>query len=78
MGTVQGGLDQPQQGEHVAENKKPMVRIQLTADQKAQIQKATGKKADALELTAEELEERIAPMSPMTFTKPIDVSSPKL
>ena len=46
----------------MAENKKPVVRIQLTADQKAQIQKATGKKADALELTAEELEERIAPM----------------
>jgi hypothetical protein len=42
--------------------KKPMVRIELTSAQKSQIQEAIGKKADALELTAEELEERIAPL----------------
>jgi len=37
------------------------ISIKLTDAQKAQIKKATGKKADALELTVEELEERIAP-----------------
>jgi uncharacterized small protein (DUF1192 family) len=37
-------------------------RITLTAEQKEQVRKATGKEADALELSVEELEERIAPM----------------
>jgi len=41
---------------------KEPVRIKLTAGQKELIRKATGKKAEALELTAEELEQRIAPM----------------
>ena len=38
-------------------------RISLTPEQKEQVRKATGKEADTLELTAEELEERIAPMT---------------
>ncbi len=40
---------------------KEQVRIKLTPDQQAQIRKATGKSAEALELTVEELEQRIAP-----------------
>lgn len=42
---------------------KGQVRIELTADQKAQIRKVIGKNAEALELSIEELEERIAPVS---------------
>ena len=42
-------------------NEKEIVRIELTPDQKQQIQKETGKQLDAVELTASELEERIAP-----------------
>jgi hypothetical protein len=38
-------------------------RITLTPEQKEQVRKATGKEADTIELTAEELEERIAPMT---------------
>ncbi len=40
---------------------KEPVRTKLTDDQKAQIRKETGKDADAVELSVEELEERIAP-----------------
>jgi len=39
------------------------IRIELTPEQKAQIEKATGKKGEALEMTVQELEERIAPIS---------------
>jgi hypothetical protein len=42
-------------------NPKEPVRIKLTTEQKEMIWKATGMKAEALELTAEELEQRIAP-----------------
>lgn len=41
---------------------KEPIRIKLTPEQREVVRKATGKNADALELTAEELEERIAPM----------------
>ena len=37
-------------------------RIQLTPEQKSQVKNATGKEAEAVELSVEELEERIAPM----------------
>ena len=40
---------------------KEIVRIELTAEQKQLIKKETGKDAEAVELTAHELEERIAP-----------------
>jgi hypothetical protein len=40
---------------------KEQVRIQLTPEQKAQVRTATGKEAEAVELSVEELEERIAP-----------------
>lgn len=39
------------------------IRMTLTPEQKEQIRRATGKEADTLELTVEELEERIAPMT---------------
>ena len=39
-----------------------IVRIELTPEQKQLVKKETGKDADAIELTAHELEERIAPM----------------
>ncbi len=44
----------------MAEDKKHL-RITLTPDQKAQVQNATGKSAEAIELSVEELEQRIAP-----------------
>ncbi len=37
------------------------IRIKLTPEQSDLVKKATGKKADALELSVNELEERIAP-----------------
>ena len=47
-------------------DQKKHVRIDLTAEQKTQIEQATGKSAEAIELSVEELEQRIAPrmMSP--------------
>lgn len=44
----------------MASPKKP-VRIELTDEQRAQLKNATGKNAEALEFSVEELEERIAP-----------------
>lgn len=37
------------------------ITVQLTKEQKAQLKQATGKDAEAIELSVEELEERIAP-----------------
>jgi len=37
-------------------------RMTLTPEQKDQVRKATGKEAEVIELSVEELEERIAPM----------------
>lgn len=45
------------------------VRIELTEEQKKQIQEETGKEAKAIELTAEELEERVSPMRPPAFER---------
>jgi hypothetical protein len=41
---------------------RPNIRITLTPEQKEEVRKATGKEANAVELSVEELEERIAPM----------------
>lgn len=51
----------------MTENSKHL-RIELTPDQKSQIAAATGKQAEAIELSVEELEQRIAPrhMGPPT------------
>jgi hypothetical protein len=43
-------------------------RITLTPEQKEEVRKATGKDAAAIELSVEELEERIAPS---VVTRPI-------
>lgn len=40
---------------------KDQIRIELTPEQKSQVLKATGKDAEAVELSVEELEDRIAP-----------------
>lgn len=41
--------------------KKGPIRIELTEEQKKQIFEACGKDASAIELTVEELEERVSP-----------------
>ncbi len=43
------------------------VRIKLTPEQQAEVRKATGKSAEALELTVQELEQRIAPALTVNF-----------
>jgi len=45
------------------EDRKNQFRIELTPDQKNQVRHATGKDAEAVELSVEVLEERIAPSS---------------
>ena len=42
--------------------KQETFRLALTKEQKEAIRKATGKDAEALELSVEELEDRIAPL----------------
>lgn len=42
-------------------NAKQVVRLELTEAQRDQLKRSTGRDAEALELTATELEERIAP-----------------
>ena len=41
---------------------KEQIRIELTPEQKSSIRTATGKDAEAVEFSVEELEARIAPM----------------
>lgn len=45
----------------MSQNDKNIVRIDLTAEQKAQVKGVTGTDAESVELSVEELEERIAP-----------------
>jgi len=40
----------------------PRIRIELTTDQKKQIKDASGEDVTVLEFTAQELEDRIAPL----------------
>lgn len=42
-------------------DQKKTVKFVLSPEQKAEIEKSTGKVVDSIELTAEELEQRIAP-----------------
>jgi len=44
-----------------AQNENEIVRIDLTQAQKDRVKAVTGKDAEAIELTAQELEQRIAP-----------------
>jgi hypothetical protein len=46
----------------MTDKKKTPVRIVLTEEQRKQIQSETGRDAEAVEFTTEELEERIAPV----------------
>lgn len=48
-------------------DEKKHLRINLTDEQKAQIRNATGKTAEAIELSVEELEQRIAPRTLEVF-----------
>jgi hypothetical protein len=43
-------------------DKNDIIRIDLTPEQKQQVKVATEKSADAIELTVQELEARIAPL----------------
>ena len=43
------------------DSSKGQIRIELTPEQKAKVRSVTGKDAEAVELSVEELEERIAP-----------------
>jgi hypothetical protein len=43
------------------------IRIELTDEQKEKIREATGKDASAIELTAEELEDRVSPRTMRKF-----------
>jgi hypothetical protein len=45
----------------MSDSEKDIVRIDLTDEQKDQIKAATEKSAEAIELTVQELESRIAP-----------------
>jgi hypothetical protein len=45
------------------DSSKGQIRIELTPEQKNAVRNATGKEAEAVELSIEELEERIAPRS---------------
>ena len=45
------------------EKPKTRIRIELTAEQKKRIKEASGEDVQAIELTAQELEDRIAPIS---------------
>ena len=45
----------------MSDNKEDIVRIDLTEEQKQQVKAVTEKTADAIELTVQELESRIAP-----------------
>lgn len=47
----------------MTDKKKNPVRIVLTEEQRKKIQQETGRDAAAIEFTAEELEDRIAPVS---------------
>ena len=49
---------------------KEPVRINLTEDQKAQIRSQTGKDAEAVEFSVEELEDRIAPTQKVVPLRP--------
>jgi hypothetical protein len=64
-------LDSPNpHEERTMVNKSEPVRLKLTPEQQEEIRRATGKNAEFLELSVQELEERIAPMTAAGF-KPV-------
>jgi DNA-binding MarR family transcriptional regulator len=46
----------------MSDEKRRSIRIELTAEQKKQIKEASGEEVSSLEFTAEQLEQRIAPI----------------
>lgn len=61
----------------MSDEQRRSIRIDLTSEQREQIKEALGKEVAALDLNAEELEQRIAP-SDFSFTHHVDTSSPNL
>jgi hypothetical protein len=53
-----------------------IVRLQLTPEQQARIKQATGHAAEALDLTVEELEERITPRIIGNHNEPLLTGAP--
>ena len=51
----------------MARKSRRTIRIELTESQKKQIREQTGEELESVELTVEELEQRIAPRSIGTF-----------
>ena len=58
-------------------NKRNSIRIELTTEQQQQVKEFSGRDISALELEAQELEQRIAPAE-FTITHYVDKSSPNL
>ena len=54
---------------------KEIVRIDLTTSQKEQVKARTGQNAEAIELTVQELEERIAPGQNLNHNETLLVDS---
>ena len=57
------------------QTEKEIVRIDLTTSQKEQVKAKTGQNAEAIELTVQELEERIAPGQNMNHNETLLVDS---
>ncbi len=50
-----------------SKDQKKSIRIELTDEQRQKIREATGKDASSLELSAQELEDRVAPFDTRLF-----------
>jgi hypothetical protein len=59
---------EPSNLEHTMSNPKANIRLTLTPEQKEMVKNQTGKSAEAVEFSVQELEERIAP----TTAVPLD------
>ena len=57
------------------QTEKEIVRIDLTSSQKEQVKARTGQNAEAIELTVQELEERIAPGQNLNHNETLLVDS---
>ena len=57
------------------QTEKEIIRIDLTTSQKEQVKAKTGQNAEAIELTVQELEERIAPGQNLNHNETLLVDS---
>ncbi len=55
-----------------------IVRIDLTPEQRAQVKDRIGRDAEAIELTAQELEQRIAPQLTSNYNETLLVEVPRV